>query len=188
MIFKHYETNLKIAYLVVLQLSPDNSEGIVDKMVIDMNFGQPVGGAGRHPLLVQVVVDHDRSPGRGDALLGSFVTARDKRESYQDYPFGTLQDVVHSSAFFPNALESIICSRFYVCLLLMIVHSICIVSIFVASILRDYLLCANLGELIFVVQSSKKGKPSSAQDLMKPLLPSCTCTIAAAETSMIYRW
>ena len=67
--------------------------------------------------------------------------------------------VVH---FFPNALESIICSRFYVCLLLMIVHSICIVSIFVASILRDYLLCANLGELIFVVQSSKKGKPPSA--------------------------
>ena len=149
-----------------------------------MNFRQPVGGAGRHPLLVQVVVDHDRSPGRGDALLGSFVTARDKRESYQDYillgHYRMLYIVVH---FFSMLQKVSFVHVFYVCLLLMIVHSICIVSIFVASILRDYLLCANL-----VVQRSKKGKPPSAQDLMKPLLPSCTCTIAAAETSMIYRW
>ena len=64
------------SYLMVLEFSSNNSEGIVYEMVIDMNFGQPVRSARRHPLLVQVVVDHDGSPRRGDALLRSFVTAK----------------------------------------------------------------------------------------------------------------
>ena len=34
-----------------------------------------MAGAGRNPLLIEVVVDHDRGPRRGDALLGPLVAA-----------------------------------------------------------------------------------------------------------------
>lgn len=60
---------------MVLQLPADDPEGGVDEVVIDVDLGEPVAGAGGHPLLVEVVVDHDgRARGR-DALLGARLTA-----------------------------------------------------------------------------------------------------------------
>ena len=38
-------------------------------------FAEPVTRAGRDPLLVDIVVDHDAGPGSGDALLRPLVAA-----------------------------------------------------------------------------------------------------------------
>ena len=65
---------------MVLEFSSHNSEGIVYEMVIDMNFGQPVRGTWWYPLLVQVIVDHDGSPCRGNTLLRSLVTEIKKKD------------------------------------------------------------------------------------------------------------
>ena len=67
---------------MVLEFSSHNSEGIVYEMVIDMNFRQPVRGTWWYPLLVQVIVDHDGSPCRGNTLLRSFVTEIKEHNSY----------------------------------------------------------------------------------------------------------
>ena len=73
--YTDFKIDSKMAsYLMVLEFSSHNSEGIVYEMVIDMNFGQPVRGTRWHPLLIQVIVDHDWSPRRGNTLLRSFVT------------------------------------------------------------------------------------------------------------------
>jgi len=61
-------------YLMILQFSPDDSERVVDEMVVDVNLGQAVGGARRDPLLVGVVVNHDRRARRRYALFRPFVT------------------------------------------------------------------------------------------------------------------
>ena len=82
---KRQKKSISITYLVVLQFTSNNSEGIVNEMVIDMNFGQPVGGARRHPFLVQVVVDHDRCPGRGNALLWSFIPEKEQKRKISHF-------------------------------------------------------------------------------------------------------
>ena len=65
-------------YLVVLQLPAHDSEGAVDEVVVDVDLGEAVRGPRRHPLLVQVVVDHHLRARGGDALLGTLVTENRK--------------------------------------------------------------------------------------------------------------
>ena len=62
---------------MILQLSPDDSEGVVDEVVVDVDLGEAVRGPGRDPLLVGVVVDHDRRPRGGYALFWPFVSEKD---------------------------------------------------------------------------------------------------------------
>ena len=71
-----------LSYLVVLELPADDSEGGVDEVVVDVDFGESVRRPRRAPLLLLVVVDHDGGARRGDALLGSLVTAKDNRDEY----------------------------------------------------------------------------------------------------------
>ena len=61
--------------LVVLQLPPHHPECVVDKVMVDVNLGEAMAGSGWHPLLVEVIVDHDAGPGGRDALLGPLVAA-----------------------------------------------------------------------------------------------------------------
>ena len=56
-------------YLMVLQLAADDAERIVDRVVVDVDLRQPLGGATGHPLLVAVVVHHDGRPRRHDRVL-----------------------------------------------------------------------------------------------------------------------
>ena len=65
---------------MVLELPADDPEGGVDEVVIDVDLGEPVAGARRHPLLVEVVVDHDGGARRGDALLGTGLTEKNRKE------------------------------------------------------------------------------------------------------------
>jgi len=60
--------------LMVLQLSADHSEGVVDYMMVDVNLAETVAGSCRDPLLVHVVVDHDAGARGGDALLRTLLT------------------------------------------------------------------------------------------------------------------
>ena len=67
------------SHLVVLELPADDPEGGVDEVVIDVDLGEPVAGAGGHPLLVEVVVDHDGRARRRDALLGACLAGKENR-------------------------------------------------------------------------------------------------------------
>ena len=64
---------------MVLELPSDDPEGGVDEVVVDVDLGESVRRPRRAPLLLLVVVDHDRSARRGDALLRPLVTAREGR-------------------------------------------------------------------------------------------------------------
>lgn len=59
---------------MILKLSAHHPKGVVDKVMIYVNLAEPVAGAGRYPLLVDIVVDHDAGPGRRDTLLRPLVT------------------------------------------------------------------------------------------------------------------
>ena len=50
---------MRDSYLVVLELPPDDSEGGVDEMVVDVDLGESVRRPRRTPLLLLVVVNHD---------------------------------------------------------------------------------------------------------------------------------
>ena len=67
-------------YLVILQFSAYNSEGIVYEVVVDVDFWEAVWGPRGHPFLVDVVVNHHRGPSRGNALLGTFITGKQRRK------------------------------------------------------------------------------------------------------------
>ena len=56
-------------YLMVLQLAADDAERIVDRVVVDVDLRQPLGGATGHPLFVAVVIHHDGRPRRHDRVL-----------------------------------------------------------------------------------------------------------------------
>lgn len=43
---------------MVLGFAADNAEGIVVKVLIDLDLGNAVGASGRQPFLVDVVIDH----------------------------------------------------------------------------------------------------------------------------------
>lgn len=67
---------MRDSYLVVLELPPDDSEGGVDEMVVDVDLGESVRRPRRTPLLLLVVVNHDGGARGGDALLWPLVTER----------------------------------------------------------------------------------------------------------------
>ena len=67
----------RFSYLVVLELPPDDSEGGVDEMVVDVDLGESVRRPRRAPLLLLVVVDHDGGARGGDALLRSLITEKE---------------------------------------------------------------------------------------------------------------
>ena len=78
---------------MILQLSSDDSEGVVDEVVVDVHLGESVRSPGRDPLLVGVVVDHHRRPGRSYALFWPFVSAKNSTRLglllYLSYFFST---------------------------------------------------------------------------------------------------
>ena len=63
---------------MIPQLPSHDPEGAVDEVVVDVDLGEAVRGPRRHPLLVQVVVDHHLRARGGDALLGTLVTGNRK--------------------------------------------------------------------------------------------------------------
>ncbi len=67
---------------MVPQLPADDPEGAVDKVVVDVDLGEAVGGSRGHPLLVGVVVDHHLGAGGGDALLGPLVAVKRNGTKY----------------------------------------------------------------------------------------------------------
>ena len=58
-------------HLMVLQLASDDTEGVVHRVMIDVNLRQPLGGATGQPLLIAVVIHHDRGPRRNDRVLAA---------------------------------------------------------------------------------------------------------------------
>ena len=68
-------------YLVIAQLPAYDPEGGVEEVVVDVHLGQAVARPRRHPLLVQVVVDHHLRTRRSDALLGTLVTAKNRKKN-----------------------------------------------------------------------------------------------------------
>ena len=68
-------------YLVVLQFSSNDPEGVVDEVMVDVNLWESVRRPGRDPLLVGVVVDHHRRARRRDALLWPLVTAKNNEKN-----------------------------------------------------------------------------------------------------------
>ena len=65
---------------MVLELPADDPEGGVDEVVIDVDLGEPVAGARRHPLLVEVVVNHDGGARGRDALLGACLAGKENNK------------------------------------------------------------------------------------------------------------
>ena len=61
---------------MVLQFSSDDSECVVDEVMVDVNLRESVRRSGRDPLLVAVVVNHHRRARRRDALLWPLVTEK----------------------------------------------------------------------------------------------------------------
>ena len=49
-----------ITNLVVVQLATDNSESVVDRVLVDVYLGESLRRAARHPPSVALVVDHHR--------------------------------------------------------------------------------------------------------------------------------
>ncbi len=66
---------------MVLQLAADDSERVLQLVVVDVHLGQARGGAARYPALVGIIVDHDRSPGRRYAHLTATTKKRTIRKA-----------------------------------------------------------------------------------------------------------
>jgi len=60
--------------LMVLKFSTYYSKCVVDEMVVNVDLGESMAGSCRDPLLVDVIIHHDRSPGSSDTLFWPFVT------------------------------------------------------------------------------------------------------------------
>jgi len=58
-------------HLHVLQLSADNAESVVARMVVDADLGDARGRPTRKPLLLGVAVNHDRSLGAHHRMLAA---------------------------------------------------------------------------------------------------------------------
>lgn len=56
-------------YLMILDLTSHHAEGIVARVVIDVDSAEACGASSRDPLLVGIVVHHDSSPCLADALF-----------------------------------------------------------------------------------------------------------------------
>lgn len=56
-------------YLMVLDLASDHAEGVVARVVIDVDSAEACGASSRDPLLVGIVVHHDGGSGLADALF-----------------------------------------------------------------------------------------------------------------------
>jgi hypothetical protein len=55
--------------LMILKFSPNYTESIVDRMVVDVNFGKTGRRPTRHPALVAVIVDHHHRTSRHYRML-----------------------------------------------------------------------------------------------------------------------
>lgn len=56
-------------HLVILQLAPDDAEGVVLLVMVDLHLAQARGRARGDPFLLHVIVDHHRGTGSYYALL-----------------------------------------------------------------------------------------------------------------------
>jgi len=64
---------------VVLQLSAHNPECIIDEVMIDVDLGEAVAGAGRNPLFIEIIIYHDTRAGSSYTLLRPLVTHIERR-------------------------------------------------------------------------------------------------------------
>lgn len=55
--------------LMILKFPADDSKRLLYRVLVDMNLGETRRRSRRHPLLVDVVVNHDARPGAGYGLL-----------------------------------------------------------------------------------------------------------------------
>lgn len=62
-------SRLKLAYLVILNFAAHDPEGVVPRVVIDVDSAETRGTSSRNPFLVGVVVHHDGSTRLTDTLL-----------------------------------------------------------------------------------------------------------------------
>lgn len=54
---------------VVLDLSADDAKSVVDRMMIDVDFGESLRRSGGNPFLLLIVIEHDGSASGGDRML-----------------------------------------------------------------------------------------------------------------------
>ena len=70
-------------YLMILKFPSNNSESIVEKMMVNVNLWQSMRWSWGNPFFVEIIVYHNRSSSRGNALLRAFVTKMEKFYWYQ---------------------------------------------------------------------------------------------------------
>ena len=103
-----------IIYLMILKFPSNNSESIVEKMMVNVNLWQSMRWSWRHPFFVEIIVYHNRSSSRGNALLRAFVTKMEKFCWYQLIVGYVIQSYVErlitqkSMQFHPDAYKSIV--------------------------------------------------------------------------------
>lgn len=74
---------------MVLQFDPHHSEGVVGRVVVDVDAAETLlAGLDGHPLLTGVIVDHDGGPRLADAL---FTAEEDRHTGTKRSKVNTLQ-------------------------------------------------------------------------------------------------
>lgn len=73
-----------LIYLVVLDLAAHHAEGVVARVVVDVDPAEARGASSWDPLPVGIIVDHDGSPGLADALFTVETQQEVRRSEGQD--------------------------------------------------------------------------------------------------------
>ena len=71
--------------LVVMKLAANDSEGVVDRVLVDVYFRESLGRPTRHPSSVAFIIDHHRCPSGNYRLLAIIIPQHAQHTPYRIY-------------------------------------------------------------------------------------------------------
>lgn len=86
---------------MILDLASHHAEGVVARVVVDVDPAEPSGAAGRDPLLIGVVVHHDSGSRLADTLFtgGTGDTQREGENHHTSFTFAVYKKNLHQHTY-----------------------------------------------------------------------------------------